>query len=337
MAELSLYEIARALLSFLTDNSLAIFVSAMVAVVVYTFFDTRRMTRTVTQRALAAQYRKPRDFAQTRPLRLDPSAVEKLRLVLEEENQGFSFVRKSRPIDEAEPKVFYYMDEKTVENLYFQLFPEVVPKQITQTRSGEIEKGVHGETPIVGGKYERSLSEETVTEYEVRQRPTMMYSRVERVLNSQEKITYGLEDFEIHDELIDDFKNQCEEMKTDFKFQIPVELQSKWTSDRKKEHATKYVEFLSSVSGYVQVQAKFSVTQPSLNECLLSFVHPLSQYLPPTERKVMIQVSCAKNCLTPSGSNLFKQGSIVNLTCFGKAVGLNANSRTLNIVPIAVY
>jgi hypothetical protein len=246
-------------------------------------------------------------------------------------------VKKSRPIDDAGPKVFYYMDEKTVENLYFQLFPEVVPKQITQTKSGGTEKGLHGGIPIVEGKYEKTLSEQTVTEYEVRQRPTMMYSKVERVLNSQEKITYGLENFEVHDELIDDFKKKCEAMKTEFKFQVSVELQSKWTSDRMKEHATKYIEFLSSVSGYVQVQAKFSVTQPSPNECLLSYIHPLSQHLPLTERKVTIQVSCAKNYVTTSGSNLLKQGSIVNLTCFGKAVGLNTNLRTLNIVPIAVY
>ena len=94
---------------------------------------------------------------------------------------------------------------------------------------------------------------------------------------------------------------------------------------------------LSGSTGYVAIQTEFSIMEILGDVYILSFVHPLNEYLPQEDKKVRIRATCAKGCMTSSGVSTFKKDKSVKITCLGKVVSWDNEDKILEISPIAIY
>jgi hypothetical protein len=245
--------------------------------------------------------------------------------------------KKKEAIQKIGPKTFYYIDESQVKDLYPQVFQELEPKRIQTRESKQIKKGISAKLRFIEPKYERGRAEETTKIYDVELRPPMMYNKVEQYLLEKGKITFGLEEFEFEKSPIDDFKSMCEKMQNKFEFNIPDDLQAIFVADKMREFALQCVKELSGSTGYVAIQTEFSVIDIPGDAYILSLVHPLNEYFPLENKKIRIQVTCAKECLTSSGVSTFKKDKSVKITCLGKVVSWNNEDKILEISPIAIY
>lgn len=245
--------------------------------------------------------------------------------------------KKKEAIQKMGPKTFYYIDESQIKDLYPQVFQELEPKRIKTRESKETKKGIAAKFKFIEPKYERDRTEEITKVYDVEQTPSMMYNRVEQYFLEKGKIIFGLEEFEFEKSSIDEFKSMCDQMRSEFNFNIPDDLRTNFVSEKMKEFALQHIKKLSSSSGYVAVQNEFSIIDISDNAYTLSFVHPLNEYLPQENKKVGIQIICAKKYMTPSGVSTFKKDKSVKITCSGKVVSWNDDDKILEINPIAIY
>ena len=245
--------------------------------------------------------------------------------------------KKKEAIQKIGPKTFYYIDKDQIEDLYPQVNQELEPKRIETRESKETKKGVVANLRVIKPKYERGGAEETTKIYETKQTLSMMYNRVEQYLLEKGKITFGLEEFEFEESSIKDFKSMCDRMQSKFKFNIPDDLQANFVSDKMREFALQRIKELSGSTGYVAIQTESSIIDIPGDAYILSFVHPLSEYLPKEDKKVRIQVTCAKECMTSSGVSTFKKDKSVKITCLGKVVSWNNEDKILEISPIAIY
>jgi hypothetical protein len=262
--------------------------------------------------------------------------VDEIRSKLESESVSVA-QKKKEVFQKMGPKTFYYLDESQVKDLYPQVFQELEPKRIETRESKETKKGISAKFRLIEPKYERGRAEETTKIYAVEQTPPMMYNRVEQYLLEKGKITFGPEEFEFEESAINDFKSICEKMRSNFEFNIPDDLQAKFVSDKMRKFALQRVKELSSSTGYVAIQTEFSIIDIPDDAYILSFVHPLNEYLPQEDKKVIIQVTCAKGCMTSSGVSTFKKDKSVKITCLGKVVSWNNEDKILEISPIAIY
>ena len=245
--------------------------------------------------------------------------------------------KKKEAIQKIGPKTFYYIDKDQIEDLYPQVNQELEPKRIETRESKETKKGVVANLRVIKPKYERGRAEETTKIYETKQTLSMMYNRVEQYLLEKGRMTFGVEEFEFEKSSIDEFKSMCDKMRSKFKFDIPEDLQANFVSDKMREFALQRVKVLSGSTGYVAIQTEFSIIDIQGDAYILSFVHPLSEHLPKEDKKVRIQVTCAKECMTPSGVSTFKKDKSVKIACLGKVVSWNNEDKILEISPIAIY
>ncbi len=254
-----------------------------------------------------------------------------------ESDRGSVAQKKKEVFQKMGPKTFYYLDESQVKDLYPQVFQELEPKRIETRESKETKKGISAKFRFIEPKYERDRAEETTKTYDVARTPPMMYNRVEQYLLEKGRMTFGLEEFEFDKSSIDEFKSMCDQMRSKFNFNIPDGLRDNYISDKMREFTLQRVKELSGSTGYVAIQTEFSIIDIPDDAYILSFVHPLNEYLPQEDKKVIIQVTCAKECMTSSGGSIFKKDKSVKITCLGKVVSWNNEDKILEISPIAIY
>jgi hypothetical protein len=245
--------------------------------------------------------------------------------------------KKKEAIQKIGPKTFYYIDKDQIEDLYPQVNQELEPKRIETRESKETKKNVVANLRVIKPKYERGRAEETTKIYETKQTLSMMYNRVEQYLLEKGRMTFGLEEFEFEKSSIDEFKSMCDKMRSKFEFDIPEDLQANFVADKMREFAVLRVKELAGSTGYVAIQTELSIIDIPGDAYILSLVHPLNEYLPHEDKKVRIQVTCAKECLTSSGVSTFKKDKSVKITCLGKVVSWDNEDKFLEIAPIAIY
>jgi hypothetical protein len=269
---------------------------------------------------------------------ISASISDIVKILSERESESISVAQKKKEVfQKMGPKTFYYLDESQVKDLYPQVFQELEPKRIETRESKETKKGISAKLRLIEPKYERDRAEETTKIYDVEQTPPMMYNRVEQYLLEKGGMTFGVEEFEFDKSSIDEFKSMCEQMQSKFEFNIPEDLQANFVSDKMREFTLQRVKVLSGSTGYVAIQTEFSIIDIPDDAYILSFVHPLNEYLPHEDKKVRIQVTCAKECMTSSGVSTFKKDKSVKITCLGKVVSWDNENKILEISPIAIY
>lgn len=245
--------------------------------------------------------------------------------------------KKRKAILALGPKTFYYIDENQVRDLYTQVFQELKPKRIKTRETEETKKGITAKIKFLEPKYEKGRGKEVTKSYEVEQTLATMYNEIEQYLVENDKVTFGLEEFEYDKSSIAEFQAMCEHMESKLNFSVPEELQSKFLSDKMTDFAVQNLEKLSHVSGYVAVQGELSVVDISKDGYTLSLTHPLSQHLAPGVYDTTIQVTCTSDCVTPSGKSTFKRDKLIKITCLGKVVSWRTQDAALEIGPIAIY
>ena len=245
--------------------------------------------------------------------------------------------KKKETIQKMGPKTFYYLDESQVTYLYPQVFQELEPRRIETRESEETKKGIAAKLRVLEPRYEKDRAAETTKIYDVEQTPSMMYNRVEEYLLEEDRVTFGLEEFDYDESSIEEFKSMCDSMQEKFNFIVPDGLRTNFVSDKMKEFALQHIETLSDSSGYVVTQAEFSVSDISNDLCVLSLVHPLNQHLAEGDKKVKVQIACAQKYTTPLGVSTFKKDRSVKIACLGKVVSWSDEDKILQISPIAIY
>lgn len=245
--------------------------------------------------------------------------------------------RKKESMSKAAPKTFYYLDESQVRDLYPQAFAEPEPKEIETQEEKSTTKGIKAALKIAEPSYERSGSLRTKKTFDVELTPPIMYNKVEQFLFSGADLTFGIEDFEPDESAIKEFRATCSQMKAKFNFTIPDDLQTKFVTEQKKGIALERRLRVSQTTGYVALQGDTVVCQSTDQGCTLRLVHPLNSYLGEGQATCFVDIICRRSSLTPSGSNLFRDGGSVKVTCVGKVVCWDATHSALVINPIAVY
>lgn len=245
--------------------------------------------------------------------------------------------KKRKAILALAPKTFYYLDENQVRDLYTQVSQELKPKRIKTREIEETKKGITAKIKFLEPKYEKGRAKEVTKSYDVEQTSVMMYNEIEHYLVENDKVTFGLEEFEYDESSIAEFQAMCEHMESKLNFSVPRELRNKFVSNKMVDFALQNLEKLTRVSGYVAVQGELSVVDISKDGYTLSLVHPLSQHLAPGAYDTTIQVTCASDCVTPLGKSTFKRDKLIKITCLGKVVSWHTQDAVLEISPIAIY
>ena len=246
-------------------------------------------------------------------------------------------VRKKKAIQKMGPKTFYYLDVTHVKDLYSQAFQELEPKRIETQESQESQKGIKADLKLIQPRYETGRGIQTKKTYEPEQTPAVMYNNVEEYLIAKAEVTFGIEDFEYDESPVNEFRSMCSQMKSKFDFNVPEELQAKFLSDKLRGFALERVRTIASSSGYVALQAEFTVSSISGNSRVLVLPHSLNSRLSEGDAKVSIAVVCDEASLLPSGASTFTEKSSVKITCFGKVVRWDESKRCLTINPISIY
>lgn len=248
-----------------------------------------------------------------------------------------SFSEKKNVFQKIGLKTFYYLDKNAINDMYFQMPEELEPQRIETRESHKSRKGITAKLQLVEPKFEKDRAEETTKIYNMEFTPSMMYKKVENYLLQEDKVTFELDEFKYDKSSIDDFKSMCDQMRKKFGFDIPDDFQEKYISEKMKDFALHYVNELSSSIGYIALLTEFSIIDTSDAAYILSFVHPLNEYLPKEDKVVRIQITCAKECMTPLGLSTFKKGNSVKVTCIAKVVSWNSEDKILVTSPIAIY
>ncbi len=245
--------------------------------------------------------------------------------------------KKKDALQKMGPKTFYVLDVSQVKDLYSQVFQELQPTQIETEEIEETEKGISADFKVLAPKYERGKAVQTRKTYDVDLIPAVMYNEVEAHLIDKGLVSFGIEDFEYDESSVREFASMCTQMKAKFNFDVPEDLQEKFVVAKKHELALNRARELSDTSGYVAIQAEFTVSSVADGVCLLALTHPLNAYLSEDDAPVSIKISCDEGSLSPSGLTIFTEGNSVKITCFGKVVSWDDPGACLIITPIAIY
>lgn len=256
---------------------------------------------------------------------------------LPERKQERKIDEKKRTIQKMGPKTFYYLDDSQVKDLYSQVSSELLPTQIETQDFQQSDKGLSASLKIIEPKYDKIKSAQTKKTYDLERNIPQMYNNVEGYLFEEEKVTFGLEEFDYDESYIEEFRSNCERMKSKFSFNVPDDLQNNFISDKIHGFVKERIKEISETSGYVVIQAEFSVSSVTDNLRVLTFDHPLNVHLSEEEPKVSFDIRCNQDSLLPSGLNTFMMGTSVKITCFGKVVRWEISEARLTINPIAIY
>ncbi len=247
--------------------------------------------------------------------------------------------RKKEAILKMGPKTFYYLDENQIKDLYSQVSREPELRQIETRESKETKKGICAKlvAPITA-RYEKDRAEETKKSYDVNLTLATMYNKVEQYLFDNDKVLFGLEEFDYDKKLIEELNSLISQLKTKLGEKSPLEtLQKEFVSEKMNDFALKGIQKLSESSGYVAIQTEFLIVDIKEGSCILSFVHPLNEYLLKNDIEAKIQIICSKVPMSESGKSTFQKDKKIKITCVGKVVSWNDKENTLEISPIALY
>jgi len=245
--------------------------------------------------------------------------------------------KKREAFKQTGPRTFYYIDEVQVQDLYDQISEEVEPQTIETEEEQQSQAGVSANLKILSPKYDRGKKTHTKKTFEVKHTPAVMYSKIEEYLIEKGMITFGIEDFTYDESSIKEFSSMCDQMKNKFNFAVPVDLQNHFINDKKRGYAIERSKEVSNTSGLIAVQAEFTVIDEKENSRILSFAHPLNQFLGSEDKPLSIEITCACDHLSPSGSHTFVSNSSVKVSCLGKLIRWDDKKHGLSINPIAIF
>jgi hypothetical protein len=242
---------------------------------------------------------------------------------------------KADALRSAGPKSFFYLDEKEVNDLHPQVVRELRPSRIERRETRGVTKGVTAQTPIVSPKYEKDSETQETRTYEIPPQRSIMYNEVESYLLDHGKLTCGLEDFEFDRSKLDEFRTLISRLRGRFNVKLPDNLETDVISDQMQEFAKSAIDALAKSSGYLFVLGDFTV-ENSADGCILSLKHPLSPYLvdPPP---ATIRITSVREYITPLGKSTFSDGRLVKVSCLGKKVGWDPETRILDVIPFAIF
>lgn len=299
---------------YMSDLAIFIALGTALGLMIYVFLRTRIFQQTILLRELE----------------------ERLRRKLTKDEQKISDIKRDA-ITRMGPKTFYYLDATQVNDLYIQVVQEPEAKEIETEESQSTGKGIKGVLLWAEPKYEKVKSLKIKKRYAREVTPVTMYNRVEEYLLSKGDVSFAIEDFEYDDSSLHEFYSMCSQMKDNFDFTIPDELQKNFISDKTRGFALNAVEGISKTSGYIAVQAEFMISPPTTDCNILDFKHPVNEYLNADDIEIHLQIACDSNSLTPAGKTTFTMGNSAKITAIGKVVRWDSVCGTLVINPIAIY
>jgi hypothetical protein len=247
--------------------------------------------------------------------------------------------KKVDSLRKKDPKAFYYLDEKQVEDLHSQIEQRHLAR-VEQTRTSEGAKSIGARSAVLEGSYHRGSREETKEVFELRQQRASMYNQVENHLIDRKKLIWGIEDFEWDKSKIDEFDKLRSQIMEKCEFEIPEHVTTSFVTKTMGEFAKAKMHELANSIGYVAMvplSSEFSVVSVDNDIYKLELEHPLSNHLPSGEPKVRIAVKCPKSYVTLLGQNTFQKGRSLKLVCIGNVVSWNEVERVLELNPIALY
>jgi hypothetical protein len=158
------------------------------------------------------------------------------------------------------------------------------------------------------------------------------HHRKSRNSSRKEMVTFGIEDFEYDSKEIDEVHNVLK--SASLAPQVLKGIMEEVARNKEREAALLHRKELANVSGFVATHADF-VTRRLEEDWTLTLQHPLNEFLG-EHPNTYIKIVCNPEFLTPSGRNAFANGASVRITCFGKIIRWDAQSRQLIISPIGI-
>lgn len=233
-------------------------------------------------------------------------------------------------------KTFYLIDERQINDFYSQINLSPVLQEITEKEKSTklLEAGISN-TPInIKGNTTGEL--EKTSKYAIDNSIVTKYGHVENYLKEYELISYGIAPFYSDERKKVLFYNSCDQLQVEHGFEITTEQREKHWIKLNQEYALPFLDEIKHTSGNVAIQETFNIVENE-DTFQLIHLHKINDFLPDKEQGVSIVIMANKSNLSQSGKSFFINGKTIKVTCLGKVITWDDETRSLIINPISIF
>lgn len=234
-------------------------------------------------------------------------------------------------------KIFYYLDESLIKDLYPQAIKELQPSEIITIKTDESNLGVIADLKVVKPTLLAKNNKQIKSKYKIDNPMVNMYNQIENYLFNKEDTTFALEDFQYDDKQFEEIALMFKQIREKYQIELLSEYPEKYIADKILEFALMAADNIVKVSGYIAMMSEFKVTSKTDVSTELTLDHPLNGYLDNSEERILIKAFCVNSNLKDAGKTFLTQDKIVKLVIIGKVVRWDQNERSLIVNPIAIY
>lgn len=241
--------------------------------------------------------------------------------------------QSAKAFRKAGPKVFYYLDEEKVHDLYPQAYPKVEPAEVETSEKDGADSSFGAGIATFKGSAGSTKNSEMKATFKIERHVPTMYNRLEDYLFDNNEVIVVPEHYEPQEVPVGEFAEMCAQMKAKFGIEIPEEAKQNYVIEKRSEAASKIVEDVAMASGYVALRAEACAFDQGAT-LVLQCQHPANPHVVDHAKRLLIELICQKDNLRNSAAVL-SEGRHVRVTALGKIISYGDGRLAVN--PIAVY
>ena len=236
-------------------------------------------------------------------------------------------------------KTFYYLDKGQIEDLYPQISTDLELKRMETNTIKESGGAAELKAQQFAGiKANKTTKEDIKAVYENADKNlSSKYTEIENHFASYAELKFGLEDILDQNEAINEFKKACIEFTKKFMYEITEQQQQQHLNKILRMKALNHLKVLSKSTGYYAMQIEVKVIETNEEYYVLSYDHPVNQYLSEEDKKFQLNLKCSNKNFTETGKHSMTKDKLFNVTCLAKVSSWDISTSTLELSPIAIY
>lgn len=254
----------------------------------------------------------------------------------------------------AAPLSFYYEDKEQVDNLCSQFLKTPSAKEVEETSRKSSGSSLGSSISWFSGEVSGSVERQTTEKYRSESR-LLRFADLQQYLVDNNLLVVDVAQIKYDEKSLQDFREIANEIKTKFKFDIPVDVINKFEVVKKKEAILQFDKMLGELDSQklILVKGEFSVKrnnakgkngERSNDDINLSMIHPVSDELSKSHelkdlgiKQIIFSGDVQKDKVADFGEKVFQNGKKVNMSCFAKLVHYDNKKHELFFAPLVIY